>query len=105
MKSIPQKQRQMRAFDNYFDPIFQKVLGRDPKQGEIGLISYLSTCLQDQEIDLKELNYFELSLLNEYQDKYFIEYDLNSTNSRIGCTREFWEFISEVIFNRYVYEV
>lgn len=58
-------------------------------------------CLMDQYVDRNKLNEHELDLLHDYQNKGL----LVKQGADIGSTKEFWDFISEIVYDRYVCEV
>lgn len=83
------------------NPIFQKILGRNANKTEIRLFPYLICCLQDQEIERERLNNEEINLIKEYVEKKL----MFKQGRTIGCTREFWSFITQVTYDRYVLEM
>lgn len=85
----------------HLDKKFQKMLGRDANKNEIRLFPYLICCLLDQYVDRRKLDKHELDLLQDYQDKEL----LVKQGTNIGCSKEFWDFINEIVYDRYVCEV
>lgn len=85
----------------HLDKKFQKMLGRDANKNEIRFFPYLMHCLMDQYIDRSKLNGHELDLLQDYENKGL----LAKQGTDIGCAKEFWDFINEVVYDRYVCEV
>lgn len=85
----------------HLDKKFQKLLGRDANKNEIRFFPYLVHCLMDQYVDRNKLNKHELDLLQDYQNKEL----LVKQGTNIGCSKEFWDFISEIVYDRYVCEV
>ena len=81
---------------------FQKILGRDANGTEIRLFPYLSICLLDQKIERNKINFDEWKYLEDYEEKGLII--INSDN-KIGCTKEFWNFMTEILYDRYVCEI
>lgn len=85
----------------HLDKKFQQMLGRDANKNEIRFFPYLMHCLMDQYVDRNKLNEHELDLLHDYQNKGL----LVKQGADIGSTKEFWDFISEIVYDRYVCEV
>lgn len=85
----------------HLDEKFQQMLGRDANKNEIRFFPYLIHSLMDQYIERDKLNGYELDLLQDYQDKGL----LVKHYADIGCTKEFWNFITEIVYDRYVCEV
>lgn len=85
----------------HLDKKFQKMLGRDANRNEIRLFPYLINCLMDQNVDRSKLDKHELDLLQDYQNKGLLVREF----TKIGCTKEFWDFINEIVYDRYVCEV
>ncbi len=85
----------------HLDKKFQKMLGRDANKNEIRFFPYLMHCLMDQYVDRNKLKKHELDLLQDYQNKGL----LVKQGTNIGCTKEFWDFINEIVYDRYVCEV
>ena len=85
----------------HLDKKFQQMLGRDANKNEIRFFPYLMHCLMDQYVDRNKLNEHELDLLHDYQNKGV----LVKQGADIGSTKEFWDFISEIVYDRYVCEV
>lgn len=85
----------------HLDKKFQKMLGRDANKNEIRFFPYLMHCLMDQYVDRSNLNKHELDLLQDYQNKGL----LVKQGTNIGSTKEFWDFINETVYDRYVCEV
>lgn len=85
----------------HLDKKFQKILGRDANKNEIRFFPYLVHCLMDQYVDRDKLNGHELDLLKDYQNKGL----LVKQGIDIGCNKEFWDFINEIVYDRYVCEV
>ena len=85
----------------HLDKKFQKMLGRDANKNEIRFFPYLMHCLMDQYVDRNKLKKHELDLLQDYQNKEL----LVKQGTNIGCTKEFWDFINEIVYDRYVCEV
>lgn len=85
----------------HLDKKFKQILGRDANKNEIRFFPYLIHCLMDQYIDRSKLNKHEIDLLQDYENKGL----LAKQGTDIGCTKEFWDFINEVVYDRYVCEV
>lgn len=85
----------------HLDKKFQQMLGRDANRNEIRFFPYLIHSLMDQYIERDKLNGYELDLLQDYQNKGL----LVKQGSNIGSTKEFWDFINEIVYDRYVCEV
>ena len=58
-------------------------------------------CLMNQYVDRSKLDKRELDLLQDYQNNGL----LVKQGTDIGCTKEFWDFINEIVYDRYVCEV
>lgn len=85
----------------HLDEKFQKMLGRNANKNEIRLFPYLMYCLMDQYVDRSRLARYEIDLLQDYQNKGL----LIKQGADIGATKEFWDFINEIVYDRYVCEV
>lgn len=83
------------------NPKFQKMFGRDTSILEIRLFPFLMYSLTDQYLEREKIRLGEKELLNEYQSKGLLV--INGTD--IGCTKEFWDFISSVVYESYVQEL
>lgn len=101
MMKIIEKERGSVEFVESMNPRFQQMFGRDTSLLEIRLLPYLMYSLTDQCMERSKLRNGERELLNEYQSKGFIV--KNGTD--IGCTKEFWNFISSVVYDSYVQEL
>ena len=80
---------------------FEKFLGRDPSLLEIRLFPYLIYSLMDQMIEREKITLEEKVLLTNYEKQGFIK----KRGTDIGCTKEFWNFITDVVYKTYVQEV
>ena len=85
----------------HLDSMFQKMVGRNANIAEIRLFPYLVYSLLDQEIDRAKLSEEERELIKDYVQKGL----MHKRSRTIGCTKEFWDFITEVTYDRYVLEV
>lgn len=80
---------------------FQAMLGRDANLAEIRLFPYLLVSLQDHHIDNNKLSFEEHDLIEDYENKgLFIKRDNNC-----AYTKEFFEFMSRITYDRYVCEI
>lgn len=80
---------------------FQAMLGRDANLTEIRLFPYLLVSLQDQIIHNDRLSFEEHNLITDYENKgLFIKRD-----DKCACTKEFFEFMSRITYDRYVCEI
>lgn len=80
---------------------FEKFLGRDPSLLEIRLFPYLVYSLMDQTLEREKLTSEERELLENYEKQGFIK----TRGADIGCTKEFWDFITDIVYKTYVQEV
>ena len=55
----------------------------------------------DQEIDRRKLSSEEQKLIKDYIEKGL----LIKASRRIGCSKEFWAFLTDVTYDRYVIEL
>lgn len=80
---------------------FQTMLGRDANLTEIRLFPYLLVSLQDQIIHNDRLSFEEHDLIEDYENKgLFIKRD-----NKCACSKEFFEFMSRITYDRYVCEI
>lgn len=85
----------------HLNEYFQAMLGRDANLTEIRLFPYLLVCLQDQHIDNSKLSFEEHDLIEDYENKgLFIK-----RNDKCACSKEFFEFMSKITYDRYVCEI
>lgn len=85
----------------HLDNKFQKMLGRDANKNEIRFFPRLMHWLTEQYVDEDTLNGYEVDLLQDYQDKgLLVKQDID-----IGCTKEFWDFVNEIVYDRYVCDI
>ena len=101
MMKIIEKNRGSAKFIELINPMFQQMFGRNTSILELRLLPFLMYSLTDQCIERSKLRSGERELLEEYQSKGFIV--KNGTD--IGCTKEFWNFISSVVYDSYVQEL
>lgn len=80
---------------------FEKFLGRDPSLLEIRLFPYLVYSLMDQIIEREKITSKERELLTNYEKQGFIK----KRGTDIGCTKEFWDFLTDIVYKTYVQEV
>lgn len=101
MKKIIKKNRGNTETENIkkLNEKFQNVLGRNANETEIRLFPYLINCLMDQTIERDKISFDEWDYLDDYEDKGLI---VINTDNRIGCTKRFWNFITEITYDRYV---
>lgn len=99
--NIIEKSRGSVEYVEILNPKFQKMLGRDTSILEIRLFPFLMYSLTDQYLEREKIRSGERELLNEYQSKGLLV--INGAD--IGCTREFWEFISSIVYESYVQEL
>lgn len=86
--------------------LFQKTLGRNLNIDDVHFFPCLIHCLLDQYIDKTKLRNNERGLLLGYKIKGFIKLtNEDRYGSAIGCTQEFWEFITKITYELYVNEV
>jgi hypothetical protein len=86
--------------------LFQKTLGRNLNIDDVYFFPYLIHCLLDQHINKTKLRNNERDLLLGYKIKGFIKLtNEDRYGSTIGCTQEFWEFITKITYELYVNEV
>ena len=81
--------------------LFEEVLGREASKEDIRLFPYLTYSLQDQRIDIRKSSYEEEDFLEDYTNKglFLIE------DGKIGCTKEFWDFLTNVVYETYICEI
>lgn len=80
---------------------FQKILNRPVNKTEVKLFPYLIHCLMDQEIDRRKLSSEEQKLIKDYIEKGL----LIKASRTIGCSKEFWTFLTDVTYDKYVIEL
>lgn len=80
---------------------FEEFLKRDPSLLEIRLFPYLIYSLMDQMIEREKITLEERELLENYEKQGFIK----KRGIDIGCTKEFWDFITDIAYKTYVQEV
>ena len=80
---------------------FEEFLKRDPSLLEIRLFPYLIYSLMDQMIEREKITLEERELLKNYERRGFIK----KRGTDIGCTKEFWDFITDIAYKTYVQEV
>lgn len=103
MLNIKAKQRGNCQKENieHLNEDFQNMLGRDANLTEIRLFPYLLVSLQDHHIDNNKLSFEEHDLIEDYENKgLFIKRD-----DKCACTKEFFEFMSRITYDRYVCEI
>lgn len=101
--NIKSKQRGNCRKENmeHLDEDFQSILGRDANLTEIRLFPYLLVSLQDHHIEDDKLSFEEHDLIADYENKgLFIKRD-----NECACTKEFFEFMSRITYDRYVCEI
>lgn len=81
---------------------FQEVLGRDANVTEIQLFPFLMQSLMDKHFQKFKLHPEEEDYIKDYKKKNLIVID---KDDQIGCTKKFWDFISEVVYDRRVSEI
>lgn len=101
MMKIIEKERGSAEFIELINPMFQQMFGRDTSVLELRFLPFLMYSLTDQCMEREKIRKGEKELLKEYQSKGFIV--KNGTD--IGCTKEFWNFISSVVYDSYVQEL
>ena len=85
----------------HLNKYFQAILGRDANLTEIRLFPYLLVSLQDQHIHNDRLSFEEHDLIADYENKgLFIKRD-----NKCACTKEFFDFMSRITYDRYVCEI
>lgn len=103
MLNIKSKQRGNCQKENieHLNEDFQAILGRDANLTEIRLFPYLLVSLQDHHIDNAKLSFEEHDLIADYENKgLFIKRD-----DKCACSKEFFEFMSRITYDRYVCEI
>lgn len=100
-KKLIEKSRGDVEFVEMLNPKFQKMFGRDTSILEIRLFPFLMFSLTDQCLERGKIRPGEGELLDEYQSKGL----LVKNGTDIGCTKEFWNFISSVVYESYVQEL
>ena len=101
MMKIIEKKRGSIEFVESMNPKFQQMFGRDTSVLELRFLPFLMFSLTDQYMEREKIRNGERELLKEYQSKGFIVKD----GIDIGCTKEFWNFISSVVYDSYVQEL
>ena len=101
MMKIIEKDRGSVEFVESMNPMFQQMFGRNTSVLELRFLPFLMYSLTDQYMERGKIRSGERELLNEYQSKGLIVKDGIS----IGCTKEFWNFISSVVYDSYVQEL
>lgn len=101
MMKIIEKERGSVEFVESMNPRFQQMFGRDTSVLELRFLPFLMYSLTDQYMEREKIRKGERELLKEYQSKGFIV--KNGTD--IGCTKEFWNFISSIVYDSYVQEL
>lgn len=101
MMKIIEKERGSAEFVESMNPRFQQMLGRNTSVLELRLLPFLMYSLTDQYMERGKIRSGERELLTEYQSKGFIV----KNGAHIGCTKEFWNFISSVVYDFYVQEL
>lgn len=101
MMKIIEKNRGSAEFIELINPMFQQMFGRDTSVLELRFLPFLMYSLTDQYMEREKIRNGERELLKEYQSKGFIVKD----GIDIGCTKEFWNFISSVVYDSYVQEL
>lgn len=98
---IIEKERGSAEYVKVMNPRFQQMFGRDTSVLELRFLPFLMYSLTDQYMERGKIRSGERELLNEYQSKGFIIKE----GIGIGCTKEFWNFISSVVYDSYVQEL
>ena len=76
-----------------------KFLGEELSQEEMRLIPYIQyVMVNEQKLDPNHISASERIILRKWKDKKYIE----GGASGLVITREFWDFICEVLFYSYV---
>lgn len=101
MMKIIEKERGSVEFVESMNPRFQQMFSRDTSVLELRFLPFLMYSLADQCMERGKIRKGEKTLLKEYKSKGFIV--KNGTD--IGCTKEFWNFISSIVYESYVQEL
>jgi len=79
--------------------IAQKFLGREITTKELRLLPYLQyTMMNDQKLDIRRVSEEERKILAKLREEGHIE----GGASGLGVTREFWDFMADILFETYV---
>lgn len=77
----------------------EKFLGRETSQKELRLYPYLqNTMMNEQRIDPNKIDGEERKILQQLREAGHVE----GGASGLAMTREFWDFINDVLFDTYV---
>ncbi len=98
---IIEKKRGGKEYLEFVKKDFEKFFGRDPSLREIRLFPYLTYSLMNQKIEREKMNSEERELLTNYERQGFIK----KRGTDIGCTKEFWDFMTDIVYKTYVQEV
>lgn len=100
-KKLIEKHRGNAEYVEILNPKFQKMFGRDTSVLEIRLFPFLMFSLTDQYLERGKIRPGERELLDEYQSRGL----LVTNGADIGCTKEFWNFISSIVYESYIQEL
>ena len=81
---------------------FQEMLGRDANIAEIKLFPFLIQSLMDRYFEKFKLYPEERDYIKDYEKKNLIAIN---DDKQIGCTKEFWDFMCEIVYDRRVCEI
>lgn len=79
--------------------IAREKIGREITKRELRLFPYINTVMLDcQRIDYRRINDEEDKILRKWDGEGYIEFSPNG----ISISKEFWDFICEVLYKAYV---
>lgn len=77
----------------------RELIGREISSTELRLIPYIQyVMVNDHKIDPRKINQEELEIMSLWRNAGYLEGGL----SEMGITREFWDFMNEILFLGYV---
>ena len=79
--------------------IAKKMIGREISLRELRLIPYIQyVMMNEQKLEISRINQEEREILRVWKDEKFIEGGAGG----LSITKEFWDFMCEILFETYV---
>ncbi len=89
------------VINNHTQEISKKMIGREINQKELRLLPYIQyTLMNSHHLDIAKINQEEREILSKWRKEGFME----GGASEMSITKEFWDFMNEVLFYSYVLE-
>ena len=79
--------------------IAKKMLGREISESELRLLPYIQfTMMNEQKLDIRKISPEERKILKRWKEEEHIE----GGSCGLAITKEFWDFMNEILFECYV---